>query len=72
MKKYVIRITSNGHSDFVTEGSTYCVNDSIYVPLCSSIADAKKYKSKTIAERASRRSGENMYGTIEIMEIDEE
>ncbi len=66
---YVVRITENNHSDYIAEGRTYQVNGSLYVPLTSRIDEAKKYKSIKSAERASRRSGENIRGTIDIVKV---
>ncbi len=69
--KYIIAINYNGHTDYVAEGKNYTVNGSSYVPLTGSIDEARRYKTHKIAERASKRDGDNMWGTIEIVEVEE-
>ena len=73
--KYIIRIKdyfgSIPQCDYVAEGTNYKVGGESYVPLTSRRDEARRYKSRKIAERASQRSGANMYGEIEIIEVDE-
>lgn len=69
--KYIIAINYNTHTDYVAEGKNYTVNNSTYVPITSNASEAKRYKTHKIAERASKRNGENMWGTIKIIEMEE-
>lgn len=69
--KYIVRITENSHSDYIADGSTYYVNGNPYVPVTSHSNEAKRYKTKKLAESASQRTGENMHGLIEIVEVEE-
>lgn len=66
---YIVAITEQYHTDYIAEGKTYVENGSVYVPLTSRIQEAKRYKTFALAQRASLRRGENMYGTIEIKEV---
>lgn len=69
--KYIVKITLNNHSDFIMEGNSYTLHGERFVPLTERFAEAKRYSTYKIAKRASERHGENMYGTIEILEVDE-
>jgi len=69
--KYIIKITYNGHSEYVADGKTYVVNGEPYIPLTSRQAEAKRYTSRGRAERASERNATNTYGNIEIVEVEE-
>ena len=70
--KYIVSITYNlNHTEYIAEGRSYTVNGSLYVPVTGVYAEAKRYKTRAFAERASKRSGENMWGRIEINEVDE-
>lgn len=69
--KYIIATNYNGNTDYVAEGKNYTVNGLTYVPITRFKSEAKRYKTRKIAERASKRSGENMWGTIEIVEVEE-
>ena len=69
--KYIVSITYNNHTEYVAEGKNYTVNGSTYVPLTESRAEAKRYKTRNLAERASKRNGENMWGEIKIVEVEE-
>lgn len=68
--EYIVRITENGRSDYIAEGNTYYINGTPYVPITSRFDEAKRYKSKKLADRASLRRGENIRGDIDIIEID--
>ena len=69
--KYIIAITYNQHTYYVAEGRNYTINGSKYVPITVFVSKAKRYKTRKIAEKASKRSGENMWGRIEIVEVEE-
>lgn len=69
--KYIIAINYSNHTDYVAEGKNYTVNGSMYVPITGFMSEARRYKTRKIAEKASKRSGENMWGTIEIVEVEE-
>ena len=69
--KYIVSITYNGHTDYIAEGRNYTVNGSEYVPVTNRADEAKRYKTRKLAERASHRKGENMWGRIEIKEVEE-
>lgn len=66
--KYVVRV---GGRDFIGEGASYTFQGSVFVPVVSSIGDARRYNSKALAERASKRKGENMSDKIDILEVEE-
>jgi len=51
-------------------GRNYVVNGCSYVPFTERIGEARKYKSKYAAEKACLRNGENMFGHIEIIEVE--
>ena len=63
---YVIRVGS----DYIAEGKSYTVQGESFVPFTGRFEDAKKYKTYKMAERASKRSGENMRGEISIIEVE--
>ena len=69
--KYIVKITENGNSEYIAEGNSYIVNGCPYVPFTERPYEAKKYKSRKLAEKASQRTGENMHGTITIIEVDD-
>ena len=69
--KYIVSITYPGHREFIAEGRNYTVNGASFVPVTERADEAKRYKTRSLAERARNRSGENMWGMIEIMEVDE-
>ncbi|MCR5144779.1 MAG: hypothetical protein K6B67_05665 [Lachnospiraceae bacterium] len=70
--KYIIAIDDNlNHTEYVAEGNNYIVNGAIYVPLTGSASEARRYKTRKIAERASERNGENMWGRVRIIEVEE-
>lgn len=69
--KYIISVTYNQHTDYVAEGNNYTINGSTYVPMTGFASEAKRYKTRKLAERASNRKGENMWGRIEIVEVEE-
>lgn len=70
--RYVVAVISNGMTDFIADGRNYTVNGESFVPFVGRIAEAKKYKTRKFAERASNRNGANMYGEIEIIEVESE
>lgn len=73
MKAYVVRITYyNGHCEYIYSGRNYVVNGCSYVPFTERIGEARKYKTKYAAEKACLRKGENMFGHIEIIEVENE
>ena len=63
---YVVRIDG---TDFIADGRNYTVQGESFVPFTGRFADAKRYKTYKMAEKASKRSGENMRGKIEIVEV---
>ena len=65
---YVVK-TGN---DYVADDKTYMVQGEMFVPLVSSFRDAKKYKTYAAAKKASQRKGENMWGKIEILDMEDE
>lgn len=67
---YVVKIIEKYSTDYIAEGRTYTVNGEHFVPLTSKIKEAKKYKTFALAQRASLRNAENLYGTIEIIEVE--
>lgn len=69
--KYIVSITFNNHTEYIAEGRNYTVNGSTYVPFTERMGEAKRYKTRNLAERASERSGENMYGSVNIVEVEE-
>lgn len=69
--KYIVSITHNEHREYITEGRNYTVNGATYVPFTERMGEAKRYKTYNLAERASERSGENMFGEIKIVEVEE-
>lgn len=68
--KYVVAIIANFHTNYIAEGKNFVAEGSMYVPLTERIDEAKRYKTRAIAERASNRSGENMWGRKEIIEVE--
>lgn len=68
---YIVAITVQYHTDYIADGKNYVVNGNSYVPLTCRIQEAKRYKTFALAQRASLRKGENMFGTIEIKEVGE-
>lgn len=70
--KYIVSITYNNRTEYIAEGRTYTVNGSAYVPLTEFMNEAKRYRTRKLAERGSQREGENMYGRIEIIEVESE
>lgn len=70
--KYIIAIDYNlNHTEYVAEGNNYNVNGATYVPLTGDASEARRYKTRKIAERASGRDGENMWGRVRIVEVEE-
>ena len=70
--KYIIAIDDNlNRTEYVAEGNNYTVNGATYVPLTERPSEARRYKTRKIAERASERNGENMYGRVRIVEVEE-
>ena len=63
---YIVRVGS----DYIAEGKSYTVQGESFVPFTGRFEDAKKYKTYKMAERASKRSGENMWGEISIIEVE--
>lgn len=62
---YVVRIDN----DYIADGRNYTVQGESFVPFTGRFVDAKRYKTYKMAEKASKRSGENMRGEIEIIEV---
>ena len=62
---YVVMIGN----DYIAEGRNYIVQGESFVPFTGRFADAKRYKTYKMAEKASKRSGGNMRGKIEIIEV---
>ena len=69
--KYVVAIADGCMTNYIAEGKNYIVQGSSYVPFAGSIKEAKKYKTRELAEKASNRRGENMIGRKEIIEVEE-
>lgn len=57
--------------DYIAEGRNYTVQGESFVPVTGRRVDAKRYKTYKMAEKASKRSGENMRGKIKIIEVQE-
>lgn len=55
-------------NEYIAEGRNYTVQGESFVPFTGRRVDAKRYKTYKMAEKASRRSGENMRGKITIIE----
>ena len=66
--KFVVRV---GEKEFIGEGANYIIQGNSYVLFVSSINRARRYKTKALAERASKRKGENMYESTKIIEVKE-
>lgn len=66
---YIVRV---GRRDYIAEGRNYTVQGETFVPFTESFVRAKRYKTYKAAERASKRSGQNMYGEIAIIEVEDE
>lgn len=69
--KYIVSITFNGHREYIAEGRNYTVNGATYVPFTERMNEAKRYKTRNLAEKASERNGENMHGRVAIVEVEE-
>lgn len=70
--KYIVSVTFNNHTEYIAEGRNYTINGATYVPFTQLTVEAKRYKTRNLAERASERRGENMYGEIKIIEVEDE
>ena len=69
---YVIAVIDNHyHTEYIAEGRNYTVGGESFVPFTPKIQEAKRYKTYALAQKASLRSGENMYGTIKIKEVED-
>lgn len=55
-------------NEYIAEGRNYTVQGESFVPFTGRRVDAKRYRTYKMAEKASRRSGENMHGKITIIE----
>ena len=69
--KYIVSITFNNHTEYIAEGRNYTVNGSTYVPFTEFMVEAKRYKTRNLAEKASERRGENMCGRVKVVEVEE-
>lgn len=64
---YVVRVGN----DYITHGLNYIVEGQEYVPVTGRFVDARRYKTRSQAERAAKRRGDNMYGEIKIIGVSE-
>lgn len=62
---YVVRIDNN----YIAEGRNYTVQGESFVSFTDRFNEAKRYKTYKMAEKASKRSGGNMHGKIQIIEV---
>ena len=63
---YVVKIDN----DYIAEGRNYTVQGESFVPITGNFANAKRYNTYKLAERASNRHGENMRGNIQIIKVE--
>lgn len=67
--KYIVRLTYGYQTEYIAEGKNYCVNHEYYAPLTDKISEAKRYSTRTLAEKGANRNVCNLTGEIEIVEV---
>ena len=58
-------------TDYIANGRNYIVQGEEFVPVTGRFADARRYKTRSQAEKGANRTGENMRYEIKIIEVNE-